>query len=102
MTPSAPHATVAREDGDEVPESTGDLRLRDIPLRQTVELVRIDLPDHEAEPLLERGLLPGCRLCPIRLSPFGDPVVAVDGSLFALRRETAGCICVQRLGLATG
>lgn len=73
----------------------GELRLGDVPLRQTVELIRIDLPLHEAEPLLERGLLPGCRMCPIRVSPFGDPIVAVDGTQFALRRETAACLCVQ-------
>ena len=79
-----------------------ELRLRDVPLRETVELVRIDLPAHEAEPLLERGLLPGCRICPVRLSPFGDPIVSVDGTQFALRRETAGCLCVQLLARAAG
>ena len=72
-----------------------ELRLHDVPLRETVELVRIDLPPSEAEPLLERGLLPGCRLCPVRLSPFGDPIVAVDGTQFALRRETVECLCVR-------
>ncbi len=74
-----------------------DLRLGDIPLRQTVELVRIDLPVEQAEPLLERGVLPGCRLCPVRLSPAGDPIVSVDGWLLALRRETADCLCVRLL-----
>ena len=43
-----------------------ELRLVDVPLRQDVELVRIDLPQEQMERLLERGLLPGCRLCPIR------------------------------------
>ncbi len=77
--------------------SDADLRLRDVPLRQTVELVRIDLPADQAEPLLERGVLPGCRICPIRSSPSGDPIVSVDGSLLALRRETADCLCVRLL-----
>lgn len=76
--------------------STEDLRLSAIPLGQTVELLRIDLPADELEPLLERGVLPGCRLCPVRLSPFGDPIVSVDGTLLALRREMAGCLCVRR------
>jgi hypothetical protein len=53
--------------------------------------------DHE--PLLERGMLPGCRICPVRLSPFGDPIVDVEGTMLALRKETAGCLCV-RLALA--
>jgi len=73
------------------------LRLGDIPLRQTVELTHIDLPTHEAEPLLERGLLPGCLICPVRSSPSGDPIISIDGSLLALRRETAACLCVRLL-----
>ena len=73
------------------------LRLADIPLRTTAELVHIDLPVDQAEPLLERGLLPGCRICPVRLSPAGDPIVSVDGSLLAIRRETAHCLCVRLL-----
>jgi Fe2+ transport system protein FeoA len=78
-------------------EETPELRLGDIPLRQEVELVSIDLPAHEAEPLLERGVLPGCRICPVRSSPGGDPIVSVDGSVIALRRETAACLCVRIL-----
>lgn len=78
------------------PGNEPDLRLSDVPLEEVVELVRIDLPQDELEPLLERGVLPGCRLCPVRRSPFGDPVVLVDGSLLALRRELAGCLCVRR------
>jgi len=72
-----------------------DRRLSDVGLREEVELLRIELPLEQIEPLLERGLLPGCRLCPIRTSPSGDPVVMVDGSLLALRRETARCLCVR-------
>lgn len=75
---------------------TAELRLAEIPLREMVELVRIDLPVEELEPLLELGLLPGCQLCPVRRSPFGDPVLMVDGALIALRREMAGCLCVRR------
>ena len=73
-------------------------RLSDVALREEVELTWIDLPAEQAEPLLERGLLPGCRLCPIRTSPSGDPIVMVDGVLLALRKETAGCLCVRTLG----
>ena len=73
------------------------LRLPSIPLRQTVELVHIDLPAEQAEPLFERGLLPGCRICPVRSSPSGDPIVSIDGSLLALRKETADCLCVRML-----
>ena len=79
-------------------EAVKELRLGQVPLRQTVELVSIDLPPHLAEPLLERGILPGCRICPIRSSPAGDPVISIDGSLLALRKETAACLCVRLLG----
>ena len=87
----------SRLDADASAGAIEDLRLGDIPLRQTVELIHIDLPLHQAEPLLERGVLPGCRICPVRLSPAGDPIVSVDGSLLALRRETAACLCVRLL-----
>lgn len=85
-----------------LPQTSADpvwtgLRLGDIPLRQTVELTLIDLPADEAEPLLERGVLPGCLICPVRSSPSGDPIVSVDGTLIALRRETAACLCVSLL-----
>ncbi len=70
--------------------------LTEIPLREVVELVRIDLPGEDIEPLLERGMLPGCLMCPVRYSPAGDPIIRVDGSLIALRRELAGCLCVRR------
>ncbi|HUF13069.1 MAG TPA: FeoA family protein [Longimicrobiales bacterium] len=77
------------------PDGQTSLRLAHIPLGQMVELVSIDLPDDEHEPLLERGMLPGCRMCPVRHSPFGDPIVEVEGTLLALRKETAGCLCVR-------
>lgn len=88
---------ILADDVTAAPDESGEveLRLADIPLKQAVELVRIDLPQDELEPLLERGVLPGCQLCPVRRSPFGDPIVTVDGTLLALRRETAGCLCVR-------
>lgn len=82
-------------------DGSAELRLGEVPLREMVELVRIDLPSEEVEPLLELGLLPGCQLCPVRRSPFGDPVLMVEGSLIALRREMAGCLCVRRAGPAS-
>lgn len=74
-----------------------EVRLTDVGLREEVEFVRFDMSDEAAEPLLERGILPGCRLCPVRTSPSGDPVVLVDGTMLALRKETAGCLCVKRV-----
>jgi Fe2+ transport system protein FeoA len=81
------------EDVDATP-----LRLADIPLGQEVELEAMELPEAEVEALLERGVLPGCRLCPVRRSPFGDPIVKVEGTVLALRREMASCLCVRLAG----
>jgi Fe2+ transport system protein FeoA len=80
------------------PRTPRELFLADVALRQVVELVRIDLPDDQLEPLLERGLMPGCQICPVRTSPSGDPIVMVEGSLLALRREMACCLCVKHAG----
>jgi Fe2+ transport system protein FeoA len=89
---------VAAEGREPCGAAAGDvLTLRDVPLSRPVELLHIDLPEEDLEALLERGILPGCRICPIRHSPSGDPIVAVDGSLIALRRETAACLCVRML-----
>jgi len=70
--------------------------LDDVPLEEEVVLVRIDVGGEDVVPLLERGIVPGCTLCPVRHSPAGDPTVyRVDGALVALRRETASCLCVR-------
>ncbi|HEX7049227.1 MAG TPA: FeoA family protein [Longimicrobiales bacterium] len=79
----------------------GELRLGEVPLRRVVELTRIDLPTEEMVPLLERGIVPGCQLCPVRRSPTGDPILLVDGTLIAMRREMAGCLCVREAGQAS-
>lgn len=71
--------------------------LLDAPLRQAVELERIDAPNEEVEPLLERGILPGCRLRRVRNSPAGDPIISVEGTLLALRRESAAQIFVREI-----
>lgn len=98
---NATQATKKRRATDLPMAEPQELRLADIPLRESVELVRIDLPADEAVPLLELGLMPGCAVCPVRMSPFGDPVLEVDGALIALRREMANCLCVRR-AMASG
>jgi Fe2+ transport system protein FeoA len=65
-------------------------------MRELVELVHIELPEDQAESLLERGVVPGCSLCAVRRSPAGDPIVQVDGMLLAMRQEMAGCLLVRR------
>lgn len=79
------------------PGAVPRLRLAEIPLGQEVELECMELPEQDMEALMERGVVPGCRLCTVRRSPFGDPIVQVDGTVLALRREMASCLCVRRL-----
>ena len=77
--------------------------LADVPLEEEVILVRIDVAGDDVMPLLEQGIVPGCKLCPVRHAPVGGPTVyRVDGSLVALRRETASCLCVRSALEAAG
>ena len=56
-------------------------------------LDKIDLPGDDARRLMELGFLPGTRITAGLSAPGGDPrVYRVDGSEFALRRETASCL----------
>jgi len=56
-------------------------------------LDRLDLPDDQVLRLMELGFLPGARVSAAHSAPGGDPrVYRVDGSEFALRRETASCL----------
>jgi ferrous iron transport protein A len=56
-------------------------------------LDRLELPSDQALRLMELGFLPGARVAAARSAPGGDPrVYRVDGSEFALRRETASCL----------
>ena len=56
-------------------------------------LDRLDLPEDQALRLMELGFIPGVRIVAARAAPGGDPrVYQVDGSEFALRRETAACL----------
>lgn len=53
-------------------------------------LDRIDLPEDDAQRLMELGFLPGHSITRAHSAPGGDPrVFQVDGSEVALRRETA-------------
>jgi Fe2+ transport system protein FeoA len=72
------------------------VRLVDCAMKEIVELIHIDLPEEQAECLLERGVVPGCSLCAVRRSPGGDPIVQIDGMVLAMRREMAGCLFVRR------
>ena len=53
-------------------------------------LEKLDLPEADAQRLMEMGFVPGHAITPGLSAPGGDPrVFRVDGSEVALRRETA-------------
>jgi ferrous iron transport protein A len=59
-------------------------------------LARIELPEADATRLMEIGFLPGARIEAARSAPGGDPrVFRVDGTEFALRRDTARRLLVE-------
>jgi ferrous iron transport protein A len=56
----------------------------------------LDLPQDQALRLMELGFLPGATVAAALQAPGGDPrVYRVDGSEFALRRETAARLRLQ-------
>lgn len=60
-------------------------------------LDRLDLPDDQVLRLMELGFLPGAHVAAAHSAPGGDPrVYRVDGSEFALRRETAACLKLRQ------
>ncbi|HTM49981.1 MAG TPA: FeoA family protein [Bryobacteraceae bacterium] len=82
--------SVKTDRGPEIPraEALSDLRRGEHGI-----LEQLDLPEDQALRLMELGFLPGAKVVAARSAPGGDPrVYQVDGSEFALRRETAACL----------
>lgn len=70
--------------------------LADLAEGQTAVLESLSLPQRTTEHLMWLGFVPGVRVTAGRSGPGGDPrVYSLDGSAFALRRETARCIRVN-------
>ncbi|MEO8056425.1 MAG: FeoA family protein [Acidobacteriota bacterium] len=70
--------------------------LADLVLGQSGVLTLLDLPEGDAQRLMELGFLPGSVIVAARSAPGGDPrVYRVEGTEFALRRDTAGHIHVE-------
>jgi ferrous iron transport protein A len=82
--------SAARPDSDAA--SLADLRRGEQGILES-----LDLPEDQILRLMELGFLPGARIEAALSAPGGDPrVYRVDGSEFALRRETAARLKVQR------
>jgi ferrous iron transport protein A len=69
---------------------TGARNLTELKRGESGIIDRLDVPEEDAQRLMELGFLPGHTVTPARSAPGGDPrVFRVDGSEIALRRETA-------------
>jgi ferrous iron transport protein A len=81
---------------EEEQSAFGAASLADLRRGEQGILERLDLPEDQALRLMELGFLPGARIEAALSAPGGDPrVYRVDGSEFALRRETAACLTLQ-------
>jgi ferrous iron transport protein A len=75
--------------------------LADLVPGQSGVLTVLDLPEPDAQRLMELGFLPGSVIVAARSAPGGDPrVYRVEGTEFALRRDTARCIGVEASSIA--
>ncbi len=74
-----------RRPSDPAPETLADLKPGECGV-----LSALDLPERDAQRLMELGFLPGSVVVAARTAPGGDPrVYRVEGTEFALRGETA-------------
>jgi ferrous iron transport protein A len=86
--------SVKSEEGQSAPTATS---LADLRRGEQGILESLDLPEDQALRLMELGFLPGARIEAALSAPGGDPrVYRVDGSEFALRRETAALMKLER------
>ncbi len=70
--------------------ASGRETLADLVPGESGVLTGMDLPEADAQRLMELGFLPGSVIVAARSAPGGDPrVYRVEGTEFALRGETA-------------
>lgn len=78
------------------PEPPAPESLADLATGESGVLTAMNLPEADAQRLMELGFLPGSVIVAARNAPGGDPrVYRVEGTEFALRGETARHILVD-------
>ena len=69
------------------------MKLTELPLRQTAEVIDIDATEEKIQRLAELGIRSGCALSILMKIPFKGPVVVQVGqSIITVRSEDAVCI----------
>jgi ferrous iron transport protein A len=72
------------------------MRLSDLKLRQSAEVVSMDGNPSFGQRLMALGLLPGSRVQLVNIAPMGDPLtIEVAGRRISLRRAEAGGVEVK-------
>ena len=72
------------------PRNPSEPSLADLRPGECGVLTALDLPEADAQRLMELGFLPGTVIVAARTAPGGDPrVFRVEGTEFALRGDTA-------------
>jgi ferrous iron transport protein A len=83
------------------PDSPAPTTLADLAPGESAVLTGMDLPEADAQRLMELGFLPGSVVVAARSAPGGDPrVYRVEGTEFALRGETARHIRLDATSVA--
>jgi ferrous iron transport protein A len=72
------------------------MRLSELRVGETGKINQIDLPDHDAQRLMEMGLTIGSTVTLLRYAPMGDPLeVLVRGYHLSLRKQEAHLIGID-------
>lgn len=72
------------------------MRLTDLPIKHTAEIVNIEGHPEKLQRLTELGLRSGKQIQVLQKAPFNGPIVIqVEQSLIALRSEEALCITLK-------
>ncbi len=83
------------------PRPSAAANLADLVPGESGVLTSLDLPEADAQRLMELGFLPGSVIVAARSAPGGDPrVYRVEGTEFALRGDTARRIRVDASSVA--
>ncbi|MGA7991055.1 MAG: FeoA family protein [Thermoanaerobaculia bacterium] len=83
------------------PDDPAPATLADLAPGESGTLTGMDLPEGDAQRLMELGFLPGSVIVAARSAPGGDPrVYRVEGTEFALRGETARHIRLDATSVA--
>lgn len=73
------------------------ISLNNLPLKQTGTVDHIDSSEHIKRRLLDLGIIKGTKICPVLISPSGDPTAfEIRGCLIAIRKDDSKNIYIKK------